>query len=273
MTARAINTTSSWFTVPPNEQAKIRLFCFPYAGGSSLIFRTWAKALGPSIAVCPAHLPGRERRLTEKPYTSAPSLVEAIAEAIVPHLDLPFAFFGHSMGALISFELARHLRRRNLPAPLHLFLSGRAAPQQPKVREPVIYNLPAKEFVEKLRQLNGTPREVLEHQELMELMIPLLRADFEICQTYNYTQEPPLDVPITAFGGLNDHEVTEEMIAAWREQTSGSFMLRMMPGDHFFVNSAQRQILGIVSQELNKLIALLRGVSTETDCVTKVWIL
>ena len=255
MTARVVNTTSSWFTFPPNEQAKIRLFCFPYAGGSSLIFRTWGKALGPSIAVCPAHLPGRERRLTEKPYTSAHSLVEAVAEAIIPHLDLPFAFFGHSMGALISFELARHLRRLNLPAPVHLFLSGRAAPQRTKFKELVTYNLAPKEFVEKLRQLNGTPREVLEHQELMELMIPLLKADFEICQTYDYTQESALDVPITAFGGLNDHEVTEEMIAAWREQTSGSFRLCMMPGDHFFVNSAQQRILDIVSQELNKLMS------------------
>lgn len=249
MTPRVINTTSPWFTVPPNERAKIRLFCFPYAGGSDLIFRTWGRALGPSIAVCPAHLPGRERRLTEKPYTFAQSLVEAAAEAIIPHLDLPFAFFGHSMGALISFELARHLRRLDRTLPTHLFLSGRGAPQL-GVRESVTYNLPEKEFAEELRRLNGTPREVLEHQELMELMIPLLRADFEVCQTYRYTQEPALDCPITAFGGLYDYEVSGEMVGAWREQTTRSFRLCMMPGDHFFVNSAQDRILGILSQEL-----------------------
>ena len=250
MTARGVNPTPSWFTVPPNGQAKIRLFCFPYAGGSSLIFRTWGKALGPSIAVCPAHLPGRERRLTEKPYTSARSLVDAVAEAIIPHLDRPFAFFGHSMGALISFELARQLRRLNMPSPLHLFLSGRAAPQRREFKESITYNLPAKEFAEELRRLNGTPREVLEHQELMELMIPLLKADFEICQTYNYTQEPALDCPITAFGGLSDHEATGEMIDAWREQTTRSFRLCMMPGDHFFLHSAQDRILTILLQEL-----------------------
>lgn len=251
MTVPLSNTSSQWFTVPPNEQARIRLFCFPYAGGSNLIFRTWGKALGPAIAVCPAHLPGRERRLTEKPYTSLQTLVAAAAEAIKPHLDLPFAFFGHSMGALISFELARHLRRLDLPPPTHLFLSGRAAPQL-GVRESVTYNLPNKEFAEELRRLNGTPPEVLEHQELMALMIPLLRADFEVCQTYRYTQEPPLDCPITAFGGLSDHEVSGELVGAWREQTTRSFRLCMVPGDHFFVNSAQELILGIISPELRR---------------------
>jgi medium-chain acyl-[acyl-carrier-protein] hydrolase len=251
MTAGAVNTTSTWFTVPRNEQAKIRLFCFPYAGGTNIIFRTWGKALGPSIAVCTAHLPGRERRLTEKPYTSAQSLVEAAAEAITPHLDLPFALFGHSMGAVISFELARHLRRLNLPLPKHLFLSGRGAAQF-GVMERLTYNLPVNEFAEELRRLNGTPREVLEHQELMELMIPLLRADFQVCQTYCYTEEPALDCPITAFGGLYDHEVTREMVGAWREQTSSSFRLLMMPGDHFFVNSAQERILDILAQELQR---------------------
>lgn len=245
----APGTNVRWFTVPQNEQAKVRLFCFPYAGGTNLIYRTWGKALGPSIAVCPAHLPGRERRLTEKPYTSAQTIVEAAAEAIVPYLDRPFAFFGHSMGALISFELARHLRRLNLPKPMHLFLSGRGAPHFGK-RERVTYNLPVDEFAEELRQLNGTPREVLEHQELMELMIPLLRADFEVCQTYDYTEEPALDCPITAFGGLYDEAVTSEMVAAWRDQTTSSFRLSMMPGDHFFIHSAQDRILPILSQQL-----------------------
>lgn len=249
MTAGAANTSSTWFTIPQNDQAKIRLFCFPYAGGTNLIYRTWAKALGPSISVCTAHLPGRERRLTEKPYTSAQSLVEVAAEAITPYLDLPFAFFGHSMGALLSFELARQLRRLNQPLPKHLFLSGRCAAQL-GVRERLTYNLPAKEFAEELRRLNGTPPAVLEHQELMDLMIPLIRADFEVCQTYQYTQEPALDCPITAFGGLSDHDVTREKVGAWREQTARAFRLCMMPGDHFFVHSAQDRILGIISQEL-----------------------
>jgi medium-chain acyl-[acyl-carrier-protein] hydrolase len=155
------------------------------------------------------------------------------------------------MGALISFELTRHLRRLNLPAPKHLFLSGRAASQL-GITEKVTYKLPAKEFAEELRRLNGTPPEVLEHEELMELMIPLLRADFEVCQTYSYTQEPALDCPITAFAGLKDEEANDEMVGAWREQTTRSFKLHMMPGDHFFLHSAQQRILSIIAQELQR---------------------
>lgn len=250
MTAPVSNPTSQWFTIPTSERAKIRLFCFPYAGGSSLIFRTWGNALGSSVAVCPARLPGRERRLMEKPFTSAQALVEAAADAILPHLDRPFAFFGHSMGAIISFELARYLRRHNRPQPTRLFISGRSAPQL-GVKESATYSLPDAEFAEELLRLNGTPREVLEHPELMQLMLPLLRADFEVCQTYQYLPEPPLDCPITAFGGLNDQDVSGEMVGAWREQTSRPFNLWMLPGDHFFVNSAQERILQILSRDLS----------------------
>ena len=249
MTAPASHTKTPWFSVPSAEQAKIRLFCFPYAGGSSLVFRGWAKALAPSVAVCPAHLPGRERRLSEKPFTRAQSLVEAAAEAILPHLDRPFAFFGHSMGAIIGFELARYLRRHNLPQPVHLFISGRRAPQL-NLTDKVTYNLPDAEFAQELQRLNGTPREVLAHPELMQLMTPLLRADFEVCQTYRYTEEPALDCPISAFGGLHDRDVSGEMVRAWREQTGGSFRLWMIPGDHFFVNTAPERILHILAQEL-----------------------
>jgi medium-chain acyl-[acyl-carrier-protein] hydrolase len=225
------------------------LFCFPYAGGGSLAFRTWANDLSPSVAVCPANLPGRERRLSETPFTHTQSLVEAIAEAILPYLDMPFAFFGHSMGAIISFELARHLRRRGGPMPSHIFVSGRRAPQL-KVKDSVTYNLPEAEFAEELRRLNGTPRAVLENAELMQLVIPLLRADFEVCQTYQYTDEPPLNCPISAFGGLQDQEVSSEMVEAWREQTNGPFRMWMLPGDHFFINSAQPHLLRILSQQL-----------------------
>jgi medium-chain acyl-[acyl-carrier-protein] hydrolase len=225
------------------------LFCFPYAGGGSLTFRHWDRDLGASVAVCPAHLPGRERRLSDAPFTHSQPLVEAVAEAILPHLDMPFAFFGHSMGAIISFELARHLRRRGGPMPSHIFLSGRRAPQL-SITDSATYKLPEPEFAEELRRLNGTPREVLENAELMQLVIPLLRADFEVCQTYRYTDEPALDCPISVFGGLQDQEVSSEMVEAWRDHTNGPFRMWMLPGDHFFVNSAQPRLLRILSQEL-----------------------
>ncbi|HEY0101520.1 MAG TPA: alpha/beta fold hydrolase [Pyrinomonadaceae bacterium] len=251
MTAPDTHAASRWFTIPPEERGKIRLFCFPYAGGSSATFRSWGKALAPAVSVYPAHLPGRERRLSEKPFTRALSLVEAAAGAILPYLDRPFAFFGHSMGAMISFELARYLRRHNHPQPTHLFISGSRAPQL-GFNGAVTYNLPDAEFAEELRRLNGTPREVLEHPELMGLMTPVLRADFEVCQTYLYTPEPALDCPVTAFGGLLDQGVSREMIEAWEEQTTARFRLWMLPGDHFFVNSAPQQILNILSRELQR---------------------
>src|SRR5262249_55388812 len=152
------------------------------------------------------------------------------------------AFFGHSMGAMISFELARYLRRKHRLSPHHLFVSGRRAPQIPMTEAPS-YNLPESGFYEKLRLLNGTPTEVLEQPELMELVLPMLRADFSVVETYAYTTDAPLDCPVTAFGGLQDHRVERGMLEAWREQTTSTFTLRMLPGDHFFLNIEQTLLL------------------------------
>ena len=153
--------TSPWFpALKPGGGARLRLFCFPYAGGSALIYRDWPAKLPAEIEVCPAQLPGRGNRRHEPCYTNLRRLAEGAATAIVPYLDRPFAFFGHSMGALVGFEVARELRRRGAPVPVHLLVSGRAGPQVPK-RTPITYNLPEPLFIERLRQLNGTPREVL----------------------------------------------------------------------------------------------------------------
>ena len=244
----------SWFAVnKPNPQAALRLFCFPYAGGNHALFHNWSKHLPATVEVCAAQLPGRGTRLREKPFTALPPLVESLAEAMSPRLEKPFAFFGHSMGASIAFELARYLRRTRSVLPQHLFVSGRRAPQVPK-GEPPIYNLPHDEFIEELRRLDGTPAEVLEHPELMELMMPLLRADFSIVDTYEYFPEPPLDCGITAYGGLQDHEVSRENLEAWREQTRGSFTLRMLPGRHFFLQSHQQTLLRSLHTELHEAV-------------------
>lgn len=244
--------TSRWFIYPkPNPDAILRLFCFPYAGGQSLIYRTWAKSFPKSIEVCLAELPGRGMRLHEPPFTRLPPLVEAIGQAIIPHLDKPFAFFGHSMGALIAFELARYLRRERGPEPVHLLVSGRGAPGIPKT-ERATYDLPEPEFIEEIKRLNGTPKEVLEHEELMQLMVPLLRADFGICQTYQYVDEAPLSCPVSAYGGLQDGDVPKENLDAWRAQTNVHFNMRMLPGDHFFIHSAEPLLLRLLNVELNK---------------------
>ena len=252
-------TFNSWVRcLNPNPQAYFRLFCFPYAGGAASIFRTWSNSLPPDIEVCTIQLPGREDRLKEAPFTHISPLVEILTQIIHPYLDIPFAFFGHSMGALIGFELARKLRAQQAPTPNHLFISGRRAPHIPD-RNPLIHTLPEPEFLSELRQLNGTPKQVLEHYELMQLLIPILRADFSICGTYTYLTEPPLDCSISAFGGIEDSGETPELIESWSVQTSSLFSLEMLPGDHFFINSSRQLLLEMISQKIDQVRGLGLG--------------
>ena len=229
--------------------ARLRLFCFPYAGGNAASFRGWADAFPRSIQVLAVQLPGRGERLSEPTFKDLPDMVQVLGPALSPYFNKPFAFCGHSMGALISFELTRWLRRTGGPMPVHLFVSGRRAPQLPD-EEPVSYNLPEPEFIERLRKLNGTPQEVLNHPELMQLMAPLLRADFSVCETYQYENEPPLDIPITAFGGLEDFEVSRDKLEPWQAHTTASFSFHTFPGDHFFIHKSQNDIIRIVNKKL-----------------------
>ncbi|MEC4818144.1 MAG: thioesterase II family protein [Scytonema sp. PMC 1069.18] len=244
-------TFNSCVTCPkPNSQASLRLFCFPYAGGSSLVFRSWSNSLPSFVEVCPIELPGRGTQMRTAPFSQMEPLVKSIASALLPYLDKPFAFFGHSMGTLVSFELTRLLRQQNEISPVHLFVSGRRAPQIPDPKPP-IHALPEPEFIEELRRLNGTPEAVLENAELMQLLLPILRADFTVLETYVYTHQPPLDCPITVFGGLQDQEANPDELEAWREHTSASFSLHMFPGDHFFINSDRLLLMEVLSKKLH----------------------
>jgi medium-chain acyl-[acyl-carrier-protein] hydrolase len=235
----------------PNPAARLRLFCFPYAGGSAVVYGSWWKSLPPHVEVCPVQLPGRGGRLMEKPYTQMGPLVADVASALRPLFDKPFAFFGHSMGAAIGFEVTRLLRREGARLPAHLFVSGRGAPQLRKPPE-YAYKLPEAEFIEELRRLKGTPAEVLEHPELMQIVMPLVRADFEVIQTYSAADELPLDVPLSAYGGLTDEEVSREDLEAWGAQTTRAFSARMLPGDHFYLTANQHLLLPLLAQELNR---------------------
>jgi medium-chain acyl-[acyl-carrier-protein] hydrolase len=248
------SSSNSWIDrIRPKPYAHLRLFCFPYAGGGASIFRTWVNDLPPDVEVCSVQLPGRENRLMERPFTRLPSLIHSLAKALFPYLDIPFAFFGHSMGALISFELARELHRQNSPGPLHLFVSAHRAPQVPRLQSP-IHQLSKAAFKEKLYCLNGTSQEVLQNEELMQFLLPLLRADFAVCETYVYSSQALLNCSISAFGGLQDKEVSYHDLEKWRDQTDRSFTLRMLPGNHFFVKSAQSLLLQAVSQDLTVLL-------------------
>ncbi|HEV2864405.1 MAG TPA: alpha/beta fold hydrolase [Pyrinomonadaceae bacterium] len=233
----------------PRPEATLRLFCFPYAGGSALIYRQWADQLPPQVEVCAVQLPGRGHRIREAPLSRMAPLAALLARDIRPLLDKPFAFFGHSMGATISFELARLLRRDGAPQPSHLFVSGRSAPQVPDT-DPPTYDLPEPEFIEHLRRLNGTPPEVFDEPDLLRVMLPLVRADFEVIQTYAYEEEPPLDCPITVYGGLLDGEVKREHLDAWCAQTKAPCAMRLFPGDHFFINANRDLLLQTLTRDL-----------------------
>lgn len=245
------------FTCPkPNPQAKLRLFCFHHAGGGALSFRPWLNDLPSSVEVCLIELPGRGTRMKEALFTQFEPLIQALEKALLPSLNKPFVFFGHSMGAAVSFELARRLYQNYRLTPLHLYVSGHRAPQIPDP-EPPIHNLPEPAFLNELRRYNGTPKEVLDNSELMELLVPILRADFAVLENYLYTPSAPLDCSITAFGGLQDWKVTRENLAAWQQQTNGAFSLQMFPGDHFFVYSSQSLLLQRLCKELHSYVSNL----------------
>lgn len=229
-------------------RAPLQLFCFPYAGGGASIYRPWQCELGPSIQIEPIRLPGREARLLEPPLRSVPELCEAIAREIVQAIHGPFVFFGYSFGALLAFETARVLRRQHI-CPERLMVAALKAPQLVLRRKP-IHNLEDDEFVDEIRSLRGTPDAVLQNPELMNLVLPAIRADFTAYETYRYSAQPPLDCPISAMGGATDPSVSMAELAAWGEQTSATFRTHVFPGDHFFLHSVRPLLTWTVLQEL-----------------------
>jgi len=240
---------SPWIKLPPRGRGRVCLFCFPYAGGGNAAYLPWMREISPEIEICPVQLPGREERIREQPFVRMQPLVEAAARALEPYLHMPFAFFGHSMGAMMSFELTRHLRRLGWPLPLHLFVAGFSAPQLPQTHPP-LHDLSDKEFRAALALLNGTPASVLEDDDMMRLLIPLLRADFAVYETYLSLPEAPLDLPISAYGGLRDTRAPREALEAWRVQTTKRFSLRMYDGDHFFLHTKRSVLLQSIHQDL-----------------------
>jgi medium-chain acyl-[acyl-carrier-protein] hydrolase len=250
-----ITFVNPWIINPkPNPQARFRLFCFPYAGGGASVFRAWPDYLPPELEVCAIQLPGRENRLQERPLSQFPKVVCTLAEVLLPYLKGPFAFFGHSMGAFISFELARHLRKEHKLSPFHLFVSGQRAPQKPDPYPP-LHQLPDQEFIEGLHnRYNSIPQAVLKSAELMQILLPILRADLTVNETYAYQYDNPLDCPITAFGGQEDPETRHDDLLAWRDQTSDAFTLRMLPGGHFFLENARTLLLQALNDDLKNSI-------------------
>ena len=206
--------------------------------------------LSDDIEVCPVEFPGRGTRHRELPFNRLGSLVKTISRALVPFMDKPFAFFGGSVGAIVCFEIARWLCRYQGVSPIHLFVSGCGAPQIPDPALP-IHGLPDQEFIKELSLLDGTPKEILECTELMQMMLPVLRADYAVHETYVYERQPPLDCPISVYGGIKDHTVSYERLLAWRDQTISTFKLKLFQAGHFFLHSHKQQLLQALSKDLS----------------------
>lgn len=238
------------YSVTPNPTARLCLFCFPYAGGSAHIYQDWGSYLGPDVALYAIQLPGRGTRIAEKPLDRIDELLPPLAEAVLTHQNCPYAFFGHSLGALLAYALTQYLQQQAQEVPVHLFLSGRRAPHLPP-RRPAIHGLPDAAFIDELRRYKGTPDTVLHDQELMELFLPALRADFALSETYCHASDEPLRMALSVFGGNQDEIVDQDELAAWEQYAAGTFSIRMFPGDHFFLQSAQPLLLRVIAQELS----------------------
>lgn len=234
----------------PRPQATARLFCLPYAGSGAAAFRQWAGLLPPTVELACVQLPGRESRMAERPLDRLIRLVPPLAQAMQPYLDRPFTLFGHSMGALISFELARYLRKVYGRSARLLAVAAQRAPQFPDSDQP-ISGLPDDAFIRAVQDLNGIPDEVLRNQEWLGMLLPTLRADFALCETYSYTPGPPLPCPITAFGGHDDLTVSREHLDGWSQHTAAAFSLHTLPGDHFFIHQSLPQMIEALSHELH----------------------
>ncbi len=234
----------------PSASHRIRLFCFPYAGAGSLPYFKWPELLGGDIEVCAVQPPGRENRLQEPALRDLSLLLDKLVAELSPFFESEFAFFGHSLGALIAFELTRELRRRGLPLPRILFASGSAAPSH-RSGLPPLSELERDDFIRELSsRYGGIPRQLLEQRELLDLVVPILRADMKISESYSYREEPPLPVRLYAFGGTEDPRVSEASLEEWRQQTQGTFSMKMFPGGHFFINEVTAQVVQVIRNEL-----------------------
>ena len=232
-------------------QPRLRLICLPHAGGGASGYREWSPYLPDDVAVLPVRLPGREDRFLEPAIDSMDLLVDRLLGELSRYLDRPFAFFGHSMGALLAFEMAKRLYPRGIE-PVHLFASGCRAPHLPGRRSMDRHVLPDREFVAAVQALNGIPAEIAENQDLMDLVLPTLRSDFRLVETYLHHPQRPLCCSVSAIGGLQDNEVLREDLAAWSCHTTGRFKVHMLPGDHFFVTSSRTSLLRLVVRELGR---------------------
>jgi len=243
------SVSSPWLPYPtPRAAPALHLFCLPHAGGGASLFRGWHERLPPEVEVHPVQPPGREARLGERAHTRIEPLAAELADVLEPHLGAPYALFGHSLGALICCALARERRARGLSLPVRMFLSGASAPHLEPLRR--LHDLEEEELVEALREMEGTPESLFAKAELRALFLPLLRADFELVETYRCPEGEPLPVPFVLLGGERDQEVPRERLAAWSVHTSAGAQLELLPAGHFYPLTHEAELTSLVGAAL-----------------------
>ncbi len=244
--------TTPWIVRRPELPAKFHLFCFSYAGGNAMSFMEWQSGVLPGVVICAVQLPGRGERYREPARSELPALVAEIVDVLAPLDDLPCAFFGHSLGALLAFEVTRHLERHGRTLPQHLFVSGCHAPRY-RTRSD-LHLLDDDGLIEELKQYQGTPPEVLAHRELMEVVLPVIRADFALVGNYRYEAGPLLTMPVTVLAGRDDRCDDPLQIHGWTEETSEPCRVHYFDGDHFFLRPQQAQVLACINAEVAPLL-------------------
>jgi medium-chain acyl-[acyl-carrier-protein] hydrolase len=248
-------TTSPWLvTLAPNPAARLRLFCFPYAGCGASMYATWHRALPADVEVSAVQMPGRESRLKEPPLRDWDELGQRLEETLSPWAGQPLALFGHSLGALIAFEMAQRLTHAPGCRLAHVFVSGCRAPHL-SWDDMRTQHLPRAAFVEELRRLQGTPADVLACPEVLDLFLPTLRADFGLVETYIYRERPPLSVPISVYGGIADESASPAALSGWHRHTTSSHRQVMFPGTHFFLTEQPAAVFSALTNELQGIVA------------------
>ncbi len=241
---------SSWFARGRNSSHDgLAMYCFPYAGGNGTAFLPWQADLQPLVQVIGVQLPARGPRIDEDPFATVPQLAEALANAIALEGIRPFALYGHSLGALVAFEVSRYLCRHRMPEPAVLVVSGCDAPPHRKGKLP-LHQLEGDAFIEGLATYGGTPPEVLQHDELLEMVTPIIQADFRMSAAYSYEQgDRPLDIPIVALCGNDDPFVDPQTVTLWQNETSRPLSLHWFDGDHFFIKPHKHLVTACLLRE------------------------
>ncbi|HUQ55216.1 thioesterase II family protein [Lentzea sp.] len=226
-----------------------QVFCFPYAGGSARAYVSLRQALREVADLHLIELPGRGGRIRDRPTDRLAPLLDDLVPALLPHLDQPIVLFGHSLGAVLAFEIARLLRRRHGTVPARLIVSGHRAPHLP-LREAEIHHLSDDAFVARLRELNGTPEEVLRNEDLMRMLLPALRADFTVSERYRFSPDDPLDCPISVYGGTKDPDIPVTDLHAWSWHTTRRCRVDLFTGDHFFLHTQEAALIKALCRDL-----------------------